>query len=176
MNQKAECFNAQITDNCRFLVLGSMPGQISLKQQAYYAHPRNAFWPIMAAIFGFSSTLDYSARVEQLNQHGVGLWDVIASCYRQGSLDSAIKADALEVNDFVSCFELYPNLNTVLLNGQKAATLFKRQVMPKLTQANIKLETYLMPSTSPAYASIQFDEKLEIWRDILQPKSSLKNA
>lgn len=161
---KAECFNAEITDNCQFLVLGSMPGVISLEQQAYYAHPRNAFWPIMADIFKFEPDLAYNERVNMLNQAGVGLWDVIASCHRQGSLDSAIKNHDLEVNQFEACFKQYPNIDCLLFNGQKAATLYKQKVLPRLSESAAQLKQFVMPSTSPAHASIRFEQKLAAWK------------
>ncbi len=158
------CFNAEITKNCRFLVLGSMPGKVSLLEQAYYAHPRNTFWPIMSRVFNFSADLTYQEKLIQLNEAGVGLWDVIAACYREGSLDSAIQPNGLQINDFAACFRLYPNLGKVLLNGQKAAQLFIKKALPELEKAGFELQYSIMPSTSPAFASMTFDQKLVQWQ------------
>lgn len=161
---KAKCFNAQITPNCQVLVLGSMPGVISLEKQSYYAHPRNAFWPIMAQLFEFDSQLSYPDKIKNLNQVGVGLWDVIASCHRQGSLDSAIKSNELEVNQFELCFKQYSNIEMLLFNGQKAATLYKQKVMPFLPEWAANMRQQVMPSTSPAHASMTFEQKLAAWK------------
>lgn len=161
---KAECFNAQISPNCQCLVLGSMPGVISLEKQSYYAHPRNAFWPIMADIFGFDPQLPYPEKIKNLNRAGVGLWDVIASCYREGSLDSAIKRSELEVNQFEPCFKQYENIEMLLFNGQKAATLYKQKVMPYLPDWAVQIKHQVMPSTSPAHASMTFEQKLAQWK------------
>ena len=112
------------TPQARVLVLGSMPGAISLRQGRYYAHPRNAFWPIAAEILGFDPALDYALRLERLTQAGVALWDVLQGCEREGSLDADIR-NAVP-NDFAG-FRAHPRLRRVCLNGGKAASLFRRR-------------------------------------------------
>lgn len=107
------------------LVLGSMPGAISLRQGRYYAHPRNAFWPIAAEILGFDPALDYALRLERLTQAGVALWDVLQGCEREGSLDADIR-NAVP-NDFAGFLRAHPRLRRVCLNGGKAASLFRRR-------------------------------------------------
>ena len=74
----------------RILILGSMPSAASIAAQAYYAHPRNRFWPVMGAVFGFDAGAAYGERLEALEARGVALWDTIESCERTGSLDAAI--------------------------------------------------------------------------------------
>lgn len=147
----------------RVLLLGSMPGAASLAQQQYYAHPRNLFWPIMAKLAGFSANLTYPEKVHALNASGIALWDVIASCQRAGSLDSAIRDE--QVNDFASFFANQPNLAAIGFNGGKAWQSFKRHVLPlQIVPAGIKLIT--LPSTSPAHAALDFNAKLQQWQQL----------
>lgn len=147
----------------RVLLLGSMPGAASLAQQQYYAHPRNLFWPIMAELAGFSANLPYQEKVRALNASGIALWDVIASCQRAGSLDSAIRDE--QVNDFAGFFASQPNLAAIGFNGGKAWQSFKRHVLPlQIVPAGIKLIT--LPSTSPAHAALGFTEKLQQWHQL----------
>ena len=138
-----------------------MPGVESLKQQQYYAHPRNAFWPIVDELLGISSKY-YTQRMELLNDRGVGLWDVLAQCERKGSLDSDIRADSIEINDFSRLFVEYKNIKTVLLNGVKAFELFEKHVVKAGGLPN-GVDYYKMPSTSPAYAAMPFKDKLVCW-------------
>jgi len=98
--------------NAKVLILGSMPGAESLAQQQYYAHPRNAFWPIMASLYGFAADLPYALRLQQLTAHGVALWDVLAYCEREGSLDSAIRNE--QPNDFHRFFAAHRILASLL--------------------------------------------------------------
>lgn len=88
---QVNCFAPVIAPDCRLLILGSMPGQRSLQEQAYYAHPQNRFWPMMETLFGVAASLPYAERLQQLQAHGVGIWDVLNQCFRVGSLDSEIE-------------------------------------------------------------------------------------
>ena len=112
----------------RVLLLGSMPGAVSLHQQQYYAHPRNLFWPIMANLAGFNADLPYTEKTQALINSGAALWDVIGSCQRSGSLDSAIRDE--QVNDFAGFFRCHPELAAIGFNGAKAWQSFKRYVLP----------------------------------------------
>ena len=147
----------------RVLVLGSMPGAASLTQQQYYAHPRNLFWPVMAELAGFSAALPYGAKVQALTNAGVALWDVIGRCRRAGSLDSAIRDE--QVNDFAGFFATQPQLTAIGFNGAKALQSFKRYVLP-LHIVPPQLQLLSLPSTSPAHASLSFNEKLQQWRQL----------
>lgn len=149
--------------NVRLLILGSMPGAVSLAQQQYYAHPRNAFWPIMAQLAGFNLNQPYAERITALNSAGVALWDVIGSCRRAGSLDSAIRDE--QVNDFAAFFAAQPQLLAIGFNGAKALQSFKRQVLP-LGIVPLQLQLLSLPSTSPAHASLSFNEKLQQWHQV----------
>jgi len=152
------------------LILGSMPSVQSLKHQQYYAHPRNAFWPIMAELFSFSTTLPYLERCSLLAQHHIAVWDVLKACQRKGSLDSNIDTGSIVVNDFNNFLQRYPSINRLYFNGTKAESLFK-QTIPSLSQQFIAIPTQRLPSTSPAHAAMSFDQKLEAWRQILNIKN-----
>lgn len=148
------------------LVLGSMPGVISLREQQYYAHPRNAFWPIAATVFGFDASLPYEERLAALNAAGVAVWDVLQACEREGSLDADIKADSVVPNDFVAFFAAHPQIRRVCFNGAKAAALYRRHVLPRVAHLT-HIEYVALASTSPAHAAAGFDAKLAAWREAL---------
>lgn len=149
--------------NVRLLILGSMPGAVSLAQQQYYAHPRNAFWPIMTQLAGFNLNLPYADRITALNSAGVALWDVIGRCQRSGSLDSAIRNE--QVNDFAGFFAARPELLAIGFNGGKAWQSFKRHVLP-LGIVPAQLQLLSLPSTSPAHAALSFSEKQQQWQQL----------
>lgn len=144
------------------LILGSMPGVRSLQEAFYYAHPRNAFWPMMAACLDVPglAQAQRQTQVETLQAHGIALWDVLAQCQRSGSLDAAIAQPV--VNDFERFFQTHTQIRQVLFNGQKAHQLFQRWVLPNqaLPQA---LVYHVMPSTSPANARLSFENKRDFW-------------
>jgi len=137
----------------RVLVLGSMPGVVSLERAEYYAHPRNAFWRVLEP-WGVDPAAPYPERCEQARGIGIALWDVIASCVRAGSLDSGIR-DA-RVNDFAAFFAAHGDLRAVLCNGAKSHALFVRHVDPPAGVA-----VHRMPSTSPANTRA---DKVRHWR------------
>jgi hypoxanthine-DNA glycosylase len=149
--------------DARVLVLGSLPGRMSLEKQQYYAQPHNAFWKIMGRIFGAAPELPYERRLEVLRVHRVAVWDVLAAGERSGSLDSAIVASSMVINDFGAFFVAHREIRLVCFNGNKAAELYRRRVLPKLTPAIAALETQLLPSTSAAHASRTFAQKLARW-------------
>ena len=136
----------------------------------YYAHPRNAFWPIAERLFGVGLDLPYPKRCARLARCGVGLWDVIASCERDGSLDSAIKQASVRVNNLAAWIADHP-LEALALNGATAAKLFRSHCQPSLAEliAVRKIRVLAMPSTSPAHAAMSFDQKLERWSELTRP-------
>ncbi|WP_367398007.1 DNA-deoxyinosine glycosylase [Azonexus sp. R2A61] len=145
----------------RFLVLGSMPGQASLDAACYYAHPRNAFWPIMGDLLGFAPTAAYAVRLQALLDAGIALWDVIGRCRRAGSLDAAIEPDSIEVNDFPAFLAVHRKIEAIFFNGAAAESAFRRHVLPSL--AGPLPRRLRLPSTSPAHAALTLADKRSAW-------------
>lgn len=161
------CFAPVIGDKPRILILGSMPGEKSLMDQQYYAHPRNAFWFIMQELFAIPLDMAYEQRLEGLKQNSIALWDVLNSCERQGSLDSSIKNHSIIGNNFAELLSRHNTIQLIAFNGAKAETEFKKRISPTLTEAAQKIRKVRLPSTSPAMASLTKEEKLEQWRVLL---------
>lgn len=152
--------------DARVLVLGSMPGVASLAQGQYYAHPRNAFWPIMGRLFGAGLEASYADRRRILKSQRVAVWDVLRECGRAGSLDSAIDVASERANDFVAFFRRHPQIDAVFFNGQKAERAFRRHAMRDVLQLEREIVFQRLPSTSPAHAGRHFDEKLAAWQAV----------
>lgn len=156
-------FNYIADARAKVLILGSIPGVKSLEANEYYAHPQNSFWWILSQLLNINLTeLGFEQRYKVLKKNNIALWDVIAQCEREGSLDSAININTLTPNDFESFFEQYNNIQTVYCNGGTAYKLFKKHF------ANLQKEVVQLPSTSPAYAAMKKQEKLEKWKIILE--------
>lgn len=149
--------------NARVLILGSMPGRISLAAGQYYANPRNAFWRVMEAILDVPSTLPYEERCALLVKRRVALWDVLKMCSRSGSLDSDIVESSIVANDFRSFFVSHSRIRAIYFNGAKAEAVYIRYVHPGLCRRAANIALRRLPSTSPAHASLDFDSKLEHW-------------
>jgi len=150
------------------LILGSMPSEMSLQKQQYYGHQRNAFWPIMQALFNEDSEMSYSERKKLLIQNNIAVWDVLQSCHREGSLDAAIKMDTIKVNDFCAFFSMHTQLKLVCFNGAKAESLYNKYVLPPVKKDFQSLCYIRLPSTSPAYAAMSLQQKKVIWSNSLK--------
>lgn len=153
--------------DARTLILGSMPGEASLAAGRYYAHPRNAFWPILAAVCSFEADAPYERRLTALVDHGIALWDVLQSCEREGSLDGDIVGATARPNDFAAFFARHRRVRTVLCNGGTAARTFAR--VARTLGLSSAVAVVALPSTSPAHAGRSFAQKLAAWRLALAP-------
>lgn len=151
----------------RVVILGSMPGVASLEALQYYAHPRNAFWPILGELFGIDPTAEYEARIRELEKLPVILWDTLQACHRPGSLDSDIDADSARANDFPGLLRRFPEIRAILFNGATSEKYFRQLVVPQLPDP-LSIQLLKMPSTSPAHAGMRFEEKLAAWRRLLE--------
>lgn len=157
-------FPPLLGDTPRVLILGSMPGAASLAAGEYYAHPRNAFWPVMGALYGFDPSLPYPARCAALTTCGIAVWDVLAACVRPGSLDSAIAPDSIEFNAIDALCAAHPGIGRVVLNGGAAARLFGRYL--RQHPLPFVAPPRRVVSTSPA-AARPFAVKCAAWRAAL---------
>ena len=164
-------------NHAKILILGSMPGEASLAANQYYAHRRNAFWPIIAQLLQISPDASYEEKIAALKSSHIALWDVLKSCKRTGSLDSMIEINTQIINDFQSFFATHQKITHVFFNGGKAETSFKRYALPTDDLSLIKLSR--LPSTSPANARLSFDDKCKIWHEMiyaaLGPETGMSN-
>ncbi|GAB3250817.1 uracil-DNA glycosylase family protein [Chitinimonas naiadis] len=160
MSERKRSFPPVVNDQTRLLILGSLPGEVSLAKAQYYAYPQNQFWRLMGAVLDEPlPAMDYDSRLQTLLQHGVGLWDVVAEAERQGSLDSQIKQAV--GNDLQALVANLPHLVTIGFNGNTSARLGTRQLS---TQA-ATYRLIALPSSSPAHTQA-FEQKLQRWQQL----------
>lgn len=153
-------------NQAKILILGSMPGEASLEAKQYYAHRRNAFWPIMTQWLQIDAQASYEEKVTALRSSPIALWDVLKSCKRTGSLDSMIETGTQISNDFPSFFSTHREITHVFFNGGTAEASFKRYVLPGSGLDDLTFAR--LPSTSPANARLSFDGKCRIWHEMLR--------
>ena len=162
-----------VDSRCRLLVLGSLPGVRSIEMQQYYAHPQNGFWTIMGAVLGVVLKGDYEQRCRTLQTAGVGLWDVLRSSHRKGSLDAHIAADSAIPNDINGLLQRYGGTKALAFNGQKAGELYRRFIAGSQSRT---LHTIQLPSSSAAHAAMTLDEKIEHWSRLREYLPQTKGA
>jgi double-stranded uracil-DNA glycosylase len=150
----------------RVLILGTMPGEASLRARQYYAHPQNAFWRIAGTILGFDPAAPYEDRIARMRAAGIAVWDVLRSCTRASSLDSAIVPATAVPNDLPAFLAEHPQIRRICFNGAMAEALYLRHVRPGLATA-APIQYLRLPSTSPANASVAWPQKLQAWRAAL---------
>ena len=155
---RCESFEPVFAPDARVMIVGTMPSVQSLAHAQYYAHPRNAFWPILFDFFGEMPHNDYERKKALIRAHGLALWDAAACCEREGSLDSAMRG--VVFNDFPSLYARCPGIHTVLCNGGTAHALFLRSGFAG-NRTVVRL-----PSTSPAY-TLPYEKKRAAWHEAL---------
>ncbi|MBV9828950.1 MAG: DNA-deoxyinosine glycosylase [Alphaproteobacteria bacterium] len=142
-------------------MLGTLPGEESLRRQQYYAHPRNLFWPIVFGLFDEIPPPDYPGRLDFVQRRGIALWDVVAVGSRVASADATISAEI--PNSIDTLLNTYPTIRVIAFNGSTARRLYDRHFQRVET-----LTYFALPSTSPAHARLPLTEKLKQW-SILRP-------
>ena len=141
----------------RVLILGTMPGPEALRRRQYYGFPGNHFWPILQKLFGLEGRpLSYPEKIRLLKTNQIALWDVIASCQREGAGDSEIRC--VTPNKIHQLLKAHPNIRKIFVNGKTAERLFKLHFSKE-----VKVPVACLPSTSPAHAAMSFQEKLKRW-------------
>ncbi len=154
--------------DARVLILGSLPGAMSLAMRQYYAQPQNAFWRIMAEIAGAGRDVPYDERLERLRAKRIALWDTCEAAERPGSLDAAIVVSSVTPNRFEAFLKRHPEIRGICFNGNTLAKLFERLAVSKLSEAHKALPRTILPSTSPAHAGMPFERKLARWREVVE--------
>lgn len=164
MAKKLISFAPVLPENPKVLILGSMPGGISLKKQEYYGNPRNHFWDILFTLFDQEKITNYEEKLSFVKKHHIALWDSIGACYREGSLDANIMAD--EPNDIIGLLQEYTSIQMIACNGTKSYQTFMKN-FPKSELGNVHVVK--MPSTSPIPGRYTktFEGKVQAWRQIL---------
>jgi len=166
--RRVASFDPVARADARLLILGSMPGAASLAAREYYAHPQNQFWSIIDAIIARASrATPYEQRLESLCEAHIALWDVLHSCVREGSLDSAIVHLSARPNDIPGLLARHPGIVRICCNGTTAHAALQRYFGAQLAQLTVQVQR--LPSTSPANARVSFAEKLAAWRAALTP-------
>jgi len=166
-NNRCYSFPPIASPSAKILILGSMPGQASLDANQYYAHPRNAFWSIMHAMFGVDIEWDYEKRCQTLTEHHVAVWDVLKACDRQGSLDSNIDDASIEANNFSDFFKHHPLITHLFFNGAKAEQTYHRHVQKHIESQWQSITSTRLASTSPAHAAVTLDKKIIQWQKVI---------
>jgi TDG/mug DNA glycosylase family protein len=151
-----------IGNSPRVLILGSFPGRMSLSASEYYGNPRNHFWQIAGAVLGFDPALPYAARVAELMDHGIALWDVVHSCRREGSADLRIHDPVY--NDLTGFLLIHPTIRSVALNGTAAGRFWHAATAHAASCPRVTV--MVLPSTSPANARLTLAEKVQRWKGI----------
>jgi hypoxanthine-DNA glycosylase len=165
MRNLKKSFAPVVAENAVILVLGSMPGEISLQKNQYYAHPANLFWHFFCEAAQISYDIDYKTKVAAVKARKIAIWDVLKQCEREGSLDSNIKHHSEQANDLPAFLEKHRNIKKICFNGQKAFVSFKKHVFKMHPEFAERFAMVVLPSTSPANASIPRSVKKQRWFD-----------
>ncbi len=158
-----EGFPPIVGSNPKLLILGSLPSVQSVGKRQYYAHSRNSFWPIMGELFGAGTDKPYEERQAIIADAGIAIWDVLAASVRPGSMDADIDQNTAKPNDIHAFLRQHPGIKLICFNGHTAATLYRKFLIQAIKNNLGDFEYAVLPSTSPAYASMRFPEKLRQW-------------
>lgn len=158
MNRVFHPLEPIVFEDSETLILGSFPSLKSFEERSYYAHPKNQFWKILSEIYNAPHGAN-SERILLLQKAKIALWDVIASCERRNSADSNLKK--IQPNDIETLIKSHPHVKRILFTGRTAQTLYQKYFI------HISLPTALLPSPSPAYAQVKYEDKLLAWKQIL---------
>lgn len=160
LNKLKSSFPPIADKEINILILGSLPGEKSLEMQQYYAHPQNRFWKVVACITNSNLPINYEEKLALLRENKIGVWDVVHSAKRIGSLDVNILDEI--PNDLEGFIANHPNLKTIAFNGSKSQKLYD-----KYFKRNPNIKYLALPSTSPANATYNFERLCESWIQIL---------
>ena len=173
---KSKCFEPVARADARVLILGSLPGTVSLARRQYYAQPHNAFWRIMGELLGATPDVPYEARLRMLTESGIALWDVCGAGCRLGSLDSAIQLASVEANDISGFLQSHSGIDLICFNGRKAKEIFDRKVRQKPAALFERIRYAVLPSTSPAHAAMPYAQKLAQWHRVLNESRAFRSV
>ncbi len=151
-------FEPIVFKDTEVLILGSFPSIKSFENNFYYAHPRNQFWKILHAVTQYPVN-NTDQKIWLLKECKFGLWDMIASCQRENSLDSSLEDEA--VNDLEAFLEMHPSIKKLAFTGKKAEALFNTHF------SHLNIETVYLPSPSAAYAKMSMEDKAKIYKEKL---------
>jgi len=150
-------FEPIIDKSSKILILGTFPSIKSFENSFYYSHPRNQFFSLLADTFDEKRPNSIDEKISLLKKHNIALWDVVKGANRKNSLDSSLKD--IELNDIKSLLDKYPNIKLIAFTSKTAEKLFKK--------LNINFPTAYLPSPSPAYAKMKYEDKLKVYKKIL---------
>ena len=171
-----QSFPPFVDSRARILILGTLPGEESLRLQRYYGNPRNLFWRVLADVFAEPHVIEYELQKAMLRRNRIALWDVLHSAERIGSLDSAIKNPV--ANDIAKLLTDYPRLRTIAFNGLRAQTLFRQFIAKTITipRANLRIEALPSTSPTPARKPLSYQEKVARWSAFLNAEGRVEKA
>ena len=148
-------FKPIIFKNSKILILGTFPSLKSFENSFYYAHPKNQFWKILREISGYPIN-NRDQKIWLIKELNLALWDIVASCNRENSSDNNLKD--IKVNDIKSLLKEYPNIKQIAFTSRLAQKLYNREFK------DLDIDTFYLPSPSPAYAAMSFEDKCRIYK------------
>ncbi len=156
-------FEPFVDKDSKVLILGTFPSLKSFEQNFYYSHPKNQFWRLLAMVYSKELPKTIDEKKLLLKKHCIALWDVIKECKRENSSDSNLKD--IVPNDIEDLLKNYPNILKVCFTSKTAQKIYHKHFL------DLKMQTHYLPSPSPAYQVMKFEDKLEIYKAILKDTS-----